>query len=86
MRRLHERPGQVLVAVLAVAAFGGSPALHAEPLFEQAGPGVGWTFDVGDRKQLFLDDLLIAEFSGISKFQGRPAKYPGNPIIVADKP
>ena len=46
-------------------------------------PGI---LDVGDTKQLFLDDLLIAERSRISNFMYRPDKYPKNPIMVADKP
>jgi hypothetical protein len=38
-------------------------------------PGV---IDIGGTKQLFVDDLLLAEASRISKFQYRPEKYAKN--------
>ena len=60
--------------------------LDAAQLFTPARPGPPGTFDVGSRKQVFLDDLLLAEYSRISKFVYRPAKYAQNPIVVADKP
>lgn len=46
-------------------------------------PGV---IEIGSRRQTFLDDLLLHEASQISKFVGRPEKYSGNPIMVADQP
>jgi hypothetical protein len=46
----------------------------------------GGTSDIGDRKQLFLDDLMIDRTEGISKFVGRVQKYEKNPILVPDKP
>ena len=61
-------------------------SLPAGPLFEPASPALPFTIDVANRKQLLLDDLVIAEVSAISKFQGRPAKYRGNPVLVADRP
>ena len=53
-------------------------------LFEKAptpDPGI---IDIGDRKQYFLDDLLIDEASRISPYMNRPDKYSGNPIMVAE--
>lgn len=58
----------------------------AGPLFTSARPGSPGIFDVGNRKQLFLDDLMLAETSRISKFVWRPDKYGKNPILVADRP
>ena len=55
-------------------------------LFERASrpdPGI---IDIGDRKQHFLDDLLVDEASRISRYMNRPNKHVGNPIIVADRP
>jgi len=46
-------------------------------------PGI---IEIGNRKQLFLDDTLIASTSRISKFMGRPKKHPQNPVTVADRP
>ena len=45
-------------------------------------PGI---VDIGDRKQLFLDDLLIDQASRISKFPCRPQKSPNNPVIEPDR-
>ena len=58
----------------------------ADTLFTSARPGTPGIVDVGSRKELFVDDLLLAEASRISKFVFRPEKYPRNPIVVADKP
>ena len=46
-------------------------------------PGI---LDIGNRKQLFLDDWLIEETSRISRFMCRPQKHLDNPIIQADRP
>ena len=45
-------------------------------------PGI---IEIGSRKQLFLDDSLIAWTSRVSKLMGRPRKYLKNPVLVADK-
>jgi len=49
------------------------------------GPAPG-IIDIGSRKQLFLDDRLIATKSRVSKFMGCPEKHPKNPLMVADRP
>ena len=46
-------------------------------------PGI---IDIADRKQLFVDDLLVDEASRISPYQYRPTKYADNPVMVADRP
>ena len=49
--------------------------------------GVGRHVDVGDRKQLFLDDEFLVERSeGIRYVVNRPTKHPANPLIVPDRP
>ena len=48
---------------------------------------VGRHVDVGDRKQLFLDDEFLVERSeGIRYVVNRPTKHPANPLIVPDRP
>src|SRR5437868_5976981 len=71
-------------SAVSIAANGLSAA--GDALFPQARVGSPGTIDIGGRKQLFVDDLLLAEYSRISKFVYRPEKYAGNPVIVADKP
>ncbi|MDA0832687.1 MAG: hypothetical protein O2955_03220 [Planctomycetota bacterium] len=36
--------------------------------------------------QLFVDDVIIEEMSGVEKSLHQPIKYEGNPILVRDKP
>ena len=55
-------------------------------LFESAAAAVPGIIDVGSRKQLFLDDLLVDEASRVSRFLYRPHKHPGNPILEPDRP
>jgi hypothetical protein len=42
--------------------------------------------DIGGTRQLFVDDMLLAETSRVSKFQYRPDKHPKNPILRPDRP
>jgi len=45
------------------------------------------TRDIGDgRRQLFLDDWLIAETMNVQRVPGQVEKHPGNPVIRRDKP
>src|SRR5262249_36226703 len=78
--------GRRFLHTTAGALAAGGTAAGGEVLFPQARVGTPGIIDIGDRKQLFVDDLLLAEHSRISKFVYRPEKYPGNPILVADKP
>ena len=55
-------------------------------IFEPASTPAPGIIDIGDRKQHFLDDLLVDEASRVSRYANRPDKYPGNPIMVADRP
>jgi hypothetical protein len=67
-----------------MAAAAGLPA--PDQLFTPANSPAAGIIDIAGRKQLFLDDLLIAEASRISKFTGRVRKHPKNPLIVQDRP
>ena len=55
-------------------------------IFQPASTPSAGIVDIGNRKQHFLDDLLIDEASRISHYMNRPNKHAGNPIIVADRP
>ena len=55
-------------------------------IFEPASTPAPGIIDIGDRRQHFLDDLLVDEASRVSRYANRPDKYAGNPIMVADRP
>ena len=38
--------------------------------------------DVGTKKQLFIDDLVIDETRGVTRNLNQPAKYVGNPVMI----
>jgi len=38
--------------------------------------------DVGTKKQLFIDDLVIDETRGVTRNLNQPAKYAGNPVMI----
>ena len=38
--------------------------------------------EVGSRKQLFVDDLIIDETRGVTRTLNQPAKYVGNPVMI----
>ena len=38
--------------------------------------------DVGTKKQLFIDDLVIDETRGVIRNLNQPAKYAGNPVMI----
>jgi hypothetical protein len=44
------------------------------------------TADVGTRKELFVDDALIDQASGLSKVVTRPEKFIDNPVLRPDRP
>lgn len=46
-------------------------------------PGV---VDIGTRKELFLDGMLIHKSTRLSKLMARPDKHTSNPILVPDRP
>lgn len=37
-------------------------------------------------KQLFIDDYVIGQLGGVKKVLNQPVKYPGNPLIIKDRP
>ena len=55
-------------------------------IFERASTPSSGIVDIGNRKELFVDDLLVDEASRISRYQYRPTKYADNPVMVADRP
>ena len=55
-------------------------------IFQPASTPAAGIVDIGNRKQHFLDNLLIDEASRVSHYMFRPNKHAGNPIIVADRP
>ena len=38
--------------------------------------------EIGTKKQLFIDDLVIDEVHGVTRNLNQPAKYVGNPIMI----
>jgi hypothetical protein len=42
--------------------------------------------EIGDRKQLFLDERLFAWKSRVSTYMGHPRRHPRNPLILPDRP
>ncbi len=42
--------------------------------------------DVGDTRQLFIDDDIVAVVRNITRRQHTPVKHPANPLIKRDKP
>lgn len=57
-------------------------AQFVEPA-QRASPG---TMEIGTRKELFVDDVLIDQASGLSKIVTRPEKFIDNPVIRSDRP
>ena len=80
-RHFLKMTGSAAATGWAVAARGSQA-----PLVETAQGPVPGILDIGSKKQLFLDDMLIAHSSRVSRFMGRPRKYPQNPVLTTDKP
>jgi len=97
-RRGLERPWQRKGATLnrrdflkitpAVVGAGVSAAVHAheDVLVVPATTPAPGVIEVGNDKQLFLDDWLIASKTRVSRYMSCPEKSAKNPLIVADKP
>ena len=41
------------------------------------------SMDIGQTKQLFLDDAIVEEMDQVSRTLNRPTKHPGNPLLPA---
>ena len=39
--------------------------------------------DIGQTKQLFLDDAIVEEMDQVSRTLNQPTKHPGNPLLPA---
>jgi len=76
------------VACVAVLALTGvrSQTSGTGPFVIPASRPVPGIIEVGDTKQVFLDDRVIHEASKLSKWVSRPEKFARNPIMVADRP
>ncbi len=38
--------------------------------------------DIGSQKQLFIDDYMVAETTGVLRVLNQPVKYVGNPVMI----
>ena len=43
-------------------------------------------YEIGRERQLFVDDLIVAETHGLQKVLHQPVKYEGNPVLKGDHP
>jgi hypothetical protein len=59
---------------------------HSSELPSRASRPHPGTIEIGHRKELFVDDLLIDEATRISTFIPRPEKYIDNPVLKPDRP
>ena len=41
---------------------------------------------IGSQKQLFIDDDIIEEMSGLKRIVGQFEKHPANPLLKVDRP
>jgi len=42
--------------------------------------------EIGNQKQLFVDDHIIEQMDNLKRVMNQPKKYPGNPVLVPDRP
>ena len=52
-----------------------------DSLTKRAEPADSQPIDIGTRKQLFVDDYIIASMDSVYRILNQPVKYEGNPII-----
>jgi len=45
-----------------------------------------WPLKLDSRRQLFVDDYLIASMKGLHREYHQPVKHPENPLVVPDRP
>jgi hypothetical protein len=45
-----------------------------------------WPVKIDSRRQLFVDDYLIASMEGLQRRYHQPSKHPRNPLLVRDRP
>lgn len=74
-----------LAAAVPFARFASPAQAQSVRFVTPATPPVPGTLDIGDRRQLFLDDRLVAEATRIAAFTRRPDKAGSNPILTADR-
>ena len=71
--------GFLLVAALVLTS--GAEVVLGEQGEEEEEPADSQPIDVGTRKQLFVDDYIIASMDTVYRILNQPVKYEGNPII-----
>src|SRR5262250_3362550 len=79
MRNLRRRGFLKSAALLAVPAI---PTLE----FASTCTDDATLLNLGLKKQLFFDNLLVESVQDITREFHQPRKYEGNPLIVKDKP
>ena len=42
----------------------------------------GEVLKIGECRQLFVDDFIVAQMCGVSRTLNQPTKYAGNPIMI----
>jgi hypothetical protein len=47
---------------------------------------IDWPLKIDTRRQLFVDEYLIAERKNVHREYHKPVKHPKNPLIVSDRP
>ena len=45
-----------------------------------------WPLRIDSRRQLFVDDYLIASMDGLKRKWHEPVKHPGNPVMEGELP
>lgn len=74
---------QMTRRVFLVATAGSALPVYGQFFAPAERPQPG-TFEIGTRKELFVDDILIDQASGLSKIVARPEKFIDNPVIRPD--
>ena len=57
-----------------------------DPFVDWASAGGAGIVEIGRDKQLFLDERIMGQLTNVSRYQGRPDKYPNNPVLKSDQP
>jgi hypothetical protein len=77
VRRTVGQPG--IIASMAALTMFGAAAFDTQNISGDA-------LRIGSTRQLFLDDYVIDRMQNVVRRLHRPVRYPGNPLIAADKP
>jgi len=76
-------PGQFEIVFFILCAL----AMSNDALATSKADGPGKPLEIGSRKQLFVDDLVVADQAGVTRELGQVVKANGGkPVMVPDKP